>query len=93
MKIIWAEPAAQDLENIGIYIFQDNPKAAIETVLRILELVETLLVENPAIGRAGRVFGTRELVLSNLPYILVYQVHDNTIGILRVLHTSRQWPE
>jgi len=38
------------------------------------------------------VLGTRELVVRNLPYIIPYRVRDNTIEILRVLHTSRRWP-
>ena len=42
-------------------------------------------------GRAGRVLRTRELVITKFPYIVPYQVRDNNIYILRVLHTSRIW--
>ena len=92
MNILWSDPAAQDLENIEIYIFQDNPRAAIDTVLKILDRVESLL-DNPAMGRAGRVFGTKELVLANLPYIVIYRVRNSTIDILRVLHSAQMWPK
>ncbi|PIW88418.1 MAG: type II toxin-antitoxin system mRNA interferase toxin, RelE/StbE family, partial [Nitrospirae bacterium CG_4_8_14_3_um_filter_44_28] len=40
----------------------------------------------------GRVEGTRELVISGLPYIIPYRVKNNTIEILRVLHAARKWP-
>ena len=50
-----------------------------------------VLLEHPEIGRAGRVFNTRELVLSQLPYILIYRVKNVTVEVLRILHTSREW--
>jgi len=32
------------------------------------------LAKNPNVGRLGRVSGTRELVVSRTPYIVVYRV-------------------
>jgi len=93
LKIVWANPAVEDLECIEDYIQQDNPRAAIEVVLHVIERIEALLPENPSIGRAGRVFGTRELVLAGLPYIVVYQVRYQETEILRVLHSSQKWPD
>ena len=52
-----------------------------------------LLAKYPSIGRAGRVLGTRELVVGDPPYIIAYRVRDQDLEILRVLHTSRAWPE
>jgi toxin ParE1/3/4 len=43
-------------------------------------------------GRAGRVPGTRELVIAGTPFIIPYRVAENTIQILRVLHGKRKWP-
>lgn len=71
---------------------RDNPGAAINTVLRVLEAVEGL-AEHPNIGRPGRVPGTRELVVSGTPYIAIYRVRTNTVWVLRVLHGARRWPD
>ena len=46
----------------------------------------------PAIGRPGRVLGARKLVIGELPYIVPYRVRETDVEILRVLHTSRRWP-
>ena len=54
--------------------------------------MEATLPGRPAIGRPGRVLGTRELVIGRLPYIVPYRVREKDIEILRVLHTSRRWP-
>ena len=42
----------------------------------------SLLSEQPAIGRVGRVPNTRELVVDKTPFILPYRVRDNKIEIL-----------
>ncbi len=55
--------------------------------------VETLLPDNPEMGRPGRVPGTRELVIPRTPFIVPYRLVGNTIQILRVFHGTRRWPE
>jgi toxin ParE1/3/4 len=44
-------------------------------------------------GRVGRIEGTRELVVSGLPYILPYRIVDDVVQIASVIYTSRKWPE
>ena len=93
MKSSWADPARQDLDSIEAYISEDNPKAAMEMVIRIIDKAYQLLTVNPSVGRAGKIFGTRELVISGTPYILLYQVREQPIYILRVVHSARKWPK
>lgn len=92
MRLRWTRRAERDLEDIAAYIGQDSPAAAARVVLELLDQAETLLPANPAIGRPGRVTGTRELVIGEMPYVIPYRVCDGDIEILRVLHTSRRWP-
>ena len=91
-RIRFSKSAVNDLNSIREYIYDNNKEAAKEVVSYIIEKIETILVVNPAAGRAGRVLRTRELVISKYPYIVPYQVRDDVIYILRVLHTSRKWP-
>jgi len=92
LRLRWTRLAERDLDEIGDYIGQDNPAAAARVVLELIDQAETLLPQHPAIGRPGRVLGTRELVIGNLPYIVAYRVRDRDVEILRVLHTARAWP-
>jgi toxin ParE1/3/4 len=55
--------------------------------------VETLLPNNPEMGRPGRVPGTRELVIPRTPFIVPYRLVGNTIQVLRIFHGARRWPE
>jgi toxin ParE1/3/4 len=73
------------------YIARDNPAAA-DRVLTRIEQAVAHLAEHPASGRAGRVPGTRELVVSGTPYIIPYRVRKDSVEILRVFHAARRWP-
>jgi addiction module RelE/StbE family toxin len=92
MKVVLSPQAREDLREIFLYIAEDNPHAARLVQTRIKERVAELR-NNPHIGRPGRVPGTRELVILRTPYLAPYQVTGDTIQILRVYHSSRQWPE
>lgn len=92
MRLRWTRRAERDLDDIAAYIGQDSAAAAARVVLEIIDQTETQLTRQIALGRPGRVLGTRELVIGALPYIIPYRVRETDIEILRVLHTSRRWP-
>lgn len=92
MHVRWTKPAADALERIQDYIAQENPRTAYEVARRIGNAVSQL-EEYPRIGRSGRVRGTYELVIHDLPYIVPYRIKKNEIHILSVYHTSRKWPD
>ncbi|OGI49804.1 MAG: toxin Y4kP [Candidatus Muproteobacteria bacterium RIFCSPHIGHO2_02_FULL_65_16] len=91
MELSWVRSALGDLEDAGAFIAGDNPQAARTMAQRVGEAVEYLM-EHPALGRAGRVRGTRELVVSGTPLIVVYRIRFDHIQVLRVLHHARMWP-
>lgn len=92
MRIVWTEPAARALESIQDYIARDNHRAAWEVASRVRKSVNQL-EEYPKLGRPGRVRGTLELVVPDLPYIVPYRIKGREIQILSVYHSSRKWPE
>lgn len=91
MKIVWTEPAVQDLRDIFEYIAEDNPKAA-RALLAEIKVRVGMLVNQPQLGRAGRVEGTREFVLTGTHFILPYRLKEQQIQILAVFHSARKWP-
>lgn len=92
MQVKWTNKARRDLFDVETYIAQDNPTAAIDTVLKIIAAAESLAGFSET-GRPGRVSDTRELVITGLPYIVPYRVSNSIVVILRIYHTSRKWPE
>jgi toxin ParE1/3/4 len=92
LRTRWTRPALADLEAIGDFVARDNPNAADRIVMRIVEAVERLR-DHPHQGRAGRIAGTRELVIAETPYIVPYRVADRDVQILAVIHGARRWPD
>jgi toxin ParE1/3/4 len=92
MRVRWLRKALRNLDAEASYIQTDDPAAARLVVARVLAAVESL-VSQPALGRPGRVPGTRELVVRRTRYIIPYRARGETIEILRVFHASRRLPE
>ena len=91
MHLRWTEAAASDLERIADYLFSHAPDRAPRLIRSIYEAPETLL-SFPHRGRPGKKAGTRELVLSPLPWIVVYTVRDDLVHVVRILHGAQRWP-
>jgi addiction module RelE/StbE family toxin len=91
VKVVWTLEATNDRHAIYSYIEAENPHAAFTLDNLISEKI-TYLINHPSIGRTGRVNKTRELIVHS-NYVLIYDIADNLIRILRVLHASQQWPK
>lgn len=91
MRVRWTIDAADDLERISDYVADDRPETARRIALDIVRSIDALDTF-PNRGRPGRVEDTRELVLSPLPFVAVYEVHEQEVWVLRILHDAQQWP-
>jgi addiction module RelE/StbE family toxin len=89
-RIRWTARAVRRLGQIGEYIAKDDPGAAERVVARIVSAVD-ILADFPARGRGGRIKGTREVVLTDIPYIIAYRVGED-IEIITVMHQHQKWP-
>ena len=79
-------------DSLHRYITLENPSAENRVAKRILKTIN-LLIEQPIMGRPGRVHNTRELVIPDTPFIIPYRVKNKNIEILRVFHSAMEWPE
>jgi toxin ParE1/3/4 len=91
MKVVWSRRAIQHLVSLRQYIAKDSEQNAALVAKRILECIE-LLQTQPNMGRPGRVFGTRELVIANTPCIIPYRVRRERLELIAVLHGHQKWP-
>ena len=88
MRVVFAEPAARDLEDIIDFIALDSPSAA-ENVYRAIVAATERLGDFPRLGHPGRLPDTRELSVVSLPYVIVYQADMDLVTILAVFHGAR----
>jgi toxin ParE1/3/4 len=94
MQVKWLRKALKNLDDEAEYIAREDPALARRVVQHIVSTIN-LLQDNPALGRPGRIHGTRELVVPDTRYIVPYRVRPRLrrIEILRVFHASRRLPK
>jgi plasmid stabilization system protein ParE len=93
-KIVFSQPAIEDLEGIVRFIAQDNPAAAAQFGGKLIDSVRKLA----AFPHLGRVVPEkndehiREIILR--PYRIFYRVKDSarTVEIARFWHAPRGEP-
>lgn len=90
MRLDWRPQALIDRREIMDYIADDNIEAAIKLDIDIEGCAERIR-EGGLLHKPGRLEGTREALVRN-NYCLVYRYTDAVVTVLRVVHTSRQWP-
>lgn len=83
--------ASRDLDDILVYVAQDDLDAAIELVLRIQDIIE-LIGANPQLGRPRPELGVSLRYLHVDRYLIFYSFEDDLVMVERVLHLARDIP-
>ncbi|WP_413510871.1 type II toxin-antitoxin system RelE/ParE family toxin [Serratia liquefaciens] len=91
MKLKWTDPAIADRMAIYDYLASKDPIAAAE-IDALISAAASQQSRNPSSGKVGRVSGTREWVIHHF-YLLIYEVKNDLLIILAVVHSRRQWPK
>jgi addiction module RelE/StbE family toxin len=91
MRVRWTHAAAEDLEHIKDYLTEHHPQFAQSALLELYEVICSLRT-SPRRGRLGREEGTRELVLSRLPYIVAYRIKEQAVEVLHIFHAAQNRP-
>jgi addiction module RelE/StbE family toxin len=91
MKLKIQASARSDLDNIFDWISQDSPSNAAAVIERILDAMDNAIVLFPSMGRKGQVVGTREWMVQNSPYLIIYEIDEESevVLILSVIHGAR----
>ncbi|MBE7565739.1 type II toxin-antitoxin system RelE/ParE family toxin [Acidithiobacillus sp. HP-11] len=92
--VSWSSTAWQQYQDVMDFVAADKPQAALEQDASVTSGVARLGLF-PKMGRAGRLLGTRELVVSGTPFIVVYRVQEEVgeVQVIRFLHGAQQWPK
>lgn len=92
MNVEFTPEARADLLSIRDWIAADDERAA-DRVLSRIRQTAMLLGQFPMMGHEGEVEGTREFLVTGLPYILIYRLTSaSELDILTVVHARRKYP-
>ena len=88
-RIIWTEPALQDLDEIADYISLDKPEAASRFVQRVFERIEQL-ASHPKSGTVpSELKGTQYRQLVIPPVRVFYRPQNEAVYIVYVMRGER----
>ncbi|MCY0911788.1 type II toxin-antitoxin system RelE/ParE family toxin [Massilia antarctica] len=90
MNVYWTPEAEQDRWDVFEYIAKDKVTAAVD-MDDLFSQAASKLAEFPLLGHAGKIRGTLELIVHE-SYRIVYEINGETIWILALVSTARQWP-
>ena len=91
MELRWTQEVAADLERIADYLVAHTPERAARPRACAVRGAEHP-ADFPNFGRPGKKEDTRELMMSPLPYIVIYSVREDAVFLVRILHGAQQWP-
>jgi addiction module RelE/StbE family toxin len=90
VKVLWTPEARQDRADIWDYLVPRDGDAAVR-VDTLFSEAAARLADFPMLGHEGEIPGTRELT-PHSSYRLVYEIYQDAIWVLTIIHTKRQWP-
>ena len=90
MKVKWSIKALIDFDEAQNWIAHENPVAARAVARRIRDAAQ-LLRANPRAGTPAHIEDARIWVVARTPYLIVYRVRGETLEILRLWHSRRDW--
>ena len=91
-RIVWTDPAVSDLDSIHEYIARDSEVYADSVLSEIFDAVDRLEFFSES-GRSVPELDeqrTREIIVGS--YRVMYDMQDDVIRILTVLHGARKFP-
>ena len=91
MELIWSPQAQEQLADVFDYLAQASVEIA-ERQFRVITTAVMKLEQFPAMGRPGRLGGTRELVISGTPYLAIYRIHADRVQIIALTRGAQLWP-
>lgn len=88
---VWSAHARADFDRHAAFLAEPSPRAA-NTFANAILRATALLCEGDH-GRIGRVDGTFEKLVRRQPYVILFEKSEESVFILRIVHTSMNWPE
>ncbi|MDD5057909.1 MAG: type II toxin-antitoxin system RelE/ParE family toxin [Sideroxydans sp.] len=67
----------------------DSPVSAAAVVVQILGAVGQLS-DQPMMGKPWKREGTRKLVVTKYPYVIIYRITPRTVYVLAVIHQAKR---
>jgi plasmid stabilization system protein ParE len=90
--LVWSKSACADLKKAEVQLLQQGQSDLGNNIGTRINQATEQLVRFPLGGKKGRIKGTRELKMPQMPYMIVYVPGERKqIEIVRIINTDRLW--
>jgi toxin ParE1/3/4 len=88
--IIWSDKAVADLVALNDWLTEYRPPREAAEAIRAIRNQVAHLDQFPAIGSPVYA-GTRKLLIKGQPFVLLYELADAKLLVLRLVHNRSDW--
>lgn len=89
-RLLWSQSAIADIDRFLDHL-ATNGDADLATIIARIEAIPHALLATPGIGPLTPSRRWRKWPVKGLPLILIYDVGDAAVTILRVVHARSDW--
>jgi plasmid stabilization system protein ParE len=90
MRLVWSDAAVGDIDRILDH-YAEQADTDLATMIDRIDAIPDTLLSNPGIGSLTPSRRWRKWPVKDLPLLLVYDVIDDTVTVLRVVHARSDW--
>lgn len=92
MKLVLSRPALAELDDILRYLSERSPLGATHVQIRMRRAFEHIAHCPEAAERVEQRPDVRRFPLARYPYVIFYEIAEDTVTVLRILHGARRPP-
>jgi toxin ParE1/3/4 len=92
MRLLLSQLALAELDEILDYLAERSPLGAKHVEMRIRRAFERIADHPEAAERVEQRPGVRRLPLVRYPYVIYYEIGEDAVTVLRILHGARRQP-
>jgi plasmid stabilization system protein ParE len=88
--VTWRKRARTDFTHILEYTENEWGYAQVASLVVVFETALSTLVESPLMGRKITRENNRALVLSKVPFVIVYQIRGHEVIVRQIIHMRKR---
>ncbi len=92
MRLVLSRLPLSELDEILGFIAQRSPLGATHVEARLRRAFDLIVRHPEAAQRVEQRPGVRRLPLARFPYVIYYEVAQDEVRVLRILHGAREQP-
>jgi plasmid stabilization system protein ParE len=92
LPYFFSPESLEDLQSLYFFLCKNNDEEIFDEIREKINIAIQLLREFPEIG-VKKQSGVRTYPVLQTRYVIIFQVKNNELEIIRIFHTSQKWED